>query len=594
MDPIDKPVSSENAVMAWASDAAAELLRRMGIKYVALNPGSSYRAVHDSLVNYLGNREPELLLCLHEDSVISIAHGYAKAAGEPMACVVHANVGLMHALMGLYNAWCDRVPILLIGSTGPVDPANRVPWIDWIHTAKDQGALLRNFVKYDDEPRSPAGLVEGMLRAARTMRTKPNGPVYLCLDKGLQETKLPEGFELPAIERFAPADPPCASPAALEKAAGWLVEAKSPVILIGRVSRQQGDWDARVKLAELLGAGAVTDMKLGAVFPTDHPLHVEPPGVFLGDRQRAAIRDADVILDLDWMDLGGALKQSFGSKDKAAGKVIHCSLDSYLHNGWSNDHYALPPADLPVLADPDAFVAALLPLLERRLKGKSRAKSKPVERKSPRLADRDPDAPVTALDISLALNEARGDRKLTIAKLSLGWDAAGYPFREPMDYLGYEGGAGLGSTPGIAVGAGLALKGSGRIAVANIGDGDFLQGCTALWTAAHYEIPVLFIISNNRSNFNDEIHQQNIATIRGRQTGNRWIGMRMEKPAIDLCAIARAQGAEAGEPVEKAGDLLPALRKGLDAVARGKVYLVDVHIAPGAGTNVVSRAGKAG
>src|SRR5512146_2374590 len=145
-----------------------------------------------------------------------------------------------------------------------------------------------------------------------------------------------------------------------------------------------------------------------------------------------------------------------------------------------------------------------------------------------------------------------------------------------MDYLGFEGGAGLGSTPGIAVGAGLALKGTGRIPVANIGDGDFLQGCTALWTAAHYRIPVLFIISNNRSNFNDEIHQQNIATIRGRETGNRWIGMRMEKPAIDLCAIARAQGAEAGEPVEKAGDLLAALRKGLDAVAGGKVYLVDV------------------
>ena len=433
-----------------------------------------------------------------------------------------------------------------------------------------------------------------MLRAAKMMRTKPSGPVYVCLDKGLQEAKLPEGFELPAIERFAPADPPCTSPAALEKAAGWLVDARSPVILIGRVSREQDDWDARVKLAEMLGAGVVTDMKLGAVFPTDHPLHVEPPGVFLGDRQRAAIREADVVLDLDWMDLGGAFKQACGSKDKVAGKVIHCSLDSYVHNGWSSDHYALAPADLPVLADPDGFVAALLPLVGKRLKGKVREKAKPPAERSASLADRDPDAPVTALDISLALNEARGNRKLTIAKLSLGWDAEGYPFREPMDYLGYEGGAGLGSTPGIAVGAGLALKGSGRIVVANIGDGDFLQGCTALWTAAHYRIPVLFIISNNRSNFNDEIHQQNIATIRGRQTANRWIGMRMEDPAIDLGAIARAQGAATGEPVKKAGELLPALRKGLDAVAAGGVYLVDVHIAPGAGTNVVSRAGKSG
>src|ERR1017187_8419037 len=157
---VERPAGGATARLGWVSDVAAEMLRRLGLRYLAMNPGASYRGLHDSLVNYLGNRAPQILLCLHEDHAVSIAQGYARATGEPMGCILHSNVGLMHGLMGIFNAWCNRMPMLVLGANGPVDAPLRRPWIDWIHTTKDQGALLRNFTKWDDEPRSAEALVE--------------------------------------------------------------------------------------------------------------------------------------------------------------------------------------------------------------------------------------------------------------------------------------------------------------------------------------------------------------------------------------------------------------------------------------------------
>ena len=130
---------------AWGSDAVAETLRALGIPYIALNPGASYRGLHDSLVNHLGNEHPQMLLCLHEEAAVAIAHGYAKATDRMMAAAVHSNVGLMHATMAIFNAWCDRAPVLVLGATGPWDASRRRPWIDWIHTFADQGAQVRAY-----------------------------------------------------------------------------------------------------------------------------------------------------------------------------------------------------------------------------------------------------------------------------------------------------------------------------------------------------------------------------------------------------------------------------------------------------------------
>src|SRR5712691_13274365 len=232
---VERPTPDETVRLECGSDFIAEVLRRLGIDFIPLNPGSSYRHLHDSLVNYLGNRSPQMLMVLHEEHAIAIAHGYAKVTGKPMAAAVHSNVGLMHATMAIFNAWCDRMPILILGATGPVDAMKSRPWIDWIHTAADQGAIIRNFTKWDDQPASAGAAREAVLRAYWLASTTPCGPTYVNLDAEVQEGKL--AAPLPAIDyrRFMP--PVTTGPSAelVKKAADMLLAAKRPLIMAGRV-----------------------------------------------------------------------------------------------------------------------------------------------------------------------------------------------------------------------------------------------------------------------------------------------------------------------------------------------------------------------
>ena len=168
---------------------------------------------------------------------MAIAHGYAKATGKPMAVALHSNVGLMHGAMAIFNAWCDRAPMLIFGATGPVDAALRRPWIDWIHTAQDQGALIRNFVKWDDQPGSVAALPESILRAWQQTATAPHAPVYVCLDAAIQEQPLAAEVTIPDPGRFGPAPAPRPAAAALRKAADLLARSSRPAILFGRCRR---------------------------------------------------------------------------------------------------------------------------------------------------------------------------------------------------------------------------------------------------------------------------------------------------------------------------------------------------------------------
>ena len=264
---IERPVSAGGNAAAFGSDVVAETLRALDIPYIALNPGASYRGLHDSLVNYLGNERPQMLLCLHEESAIAIAHGYAKVTGRAMATAVHSNVGLMHGTMAIFNAWCDRMPVMVLGATGPVDAPHRRPWIDWIHTARDQGALVRGYTKWDDQPASPAAAREAVLRAAWIANTAPMGPVYVNLDAEMQEAKL--SAPLPPVEtgRFIPQAVSAAPAALIEQAADTLSAAKKPVILAGRVSRSVESWNARVALAEVINARVVTDLENRRVIP---------------------------------------------------------------------------------------------------------------------------------------------------------------------------------------------------------------------------------------------------------------------------------------------------------------------------------------
>ncbi len=464
------------------------------------------------------------------------------------------------------------MPVLVLGATGPVDAPKRRPWIDWIHTARDQGALIRDYTKWDDQPASAEAARESLLRACWLARTAPMGPVYVNLDAGMQEAPLSDPLPPIDVSRFVPDVAAGVSEQQISQAVAMLREAKRPVILMGRGSRSEQAWDNRVALAETLQARVVTDLKIGAVFPTEHPLHAGAPASFPVPEAAQVIAAADVILSIDWVDLAGTLKAACGTVSPAA-KVINVTVDHHLHNGWSMDHQALAPADLFIAAGADATVAAMLEHLPRQAAARTETSPPPdVVAES---------GAISVAQMQQALRHALGTRAVSLLHVSLSWNAALWPFRHPLDFIGSDGGGGIGGGPGIAVGAALALRGSGRIPVAVCGDGDFLMGSTSLWTAVHYNIPVLIVVANNRSFFNDELHQERVARARNRPVENRWIGQRIADPEIDLAQIAQAQGAQGFGPITDGADLAATFRSAIEAVEGGAVVVVDVRVAPG-------------
>jgi thiamine pyrophosphate-dependent acetolactate synthase large subunit-like protein len=579
LEKLERPNDVENtrSNTLWGSDVFAEMMRRIGLKYVALNPGASYRGLHDSIVNSLGNVDPQMILCLHEEHAVALAQGYAKVTGEPMGAILHSNVGLLHGAMGIFNCWVDRVPMIVFGATGPVDAAKRRPWIDWIHTAQDQGGLIRDFIKWDDQPGSVLASIESMLRASQIARTAPQGPTYICLDAALQEQRLDEMPALPDNSRFQPPAPAVPSPAAIAEALKLLKGAKSAIMLVGRVSRDPLHWRRRVALAEALNVKVMTDLKNASGFPTDHKLYCGKPGFALSTDASAALAEADVVLSLDWIDLGGTTRMAYGKKG-VTGKIIQASIDHNLHSGASMEHHILPVIDLFLAADPDATVEAMCAALGIQ----DSALPKLEEQGAAPLATKALD--LDAIDIpgfGSALGEALVGEKICLVRVPLGWDGGMWHFRHPLDYLGTDGGGGVGSGPGMTVGASLGLRGTDRLPVALLGDGDFMMASSALWTATHYRLPMLIVICNNQSFYNDEVHQERVAKVRNRPVENKWIGQRFNDPEIDLAAIARAQGAEGIGPVRTPKELAKAVKEGLAHAKQGKVCVIDARVLPG-------------
>lgn len=576
----DIPAISEPNETIWASDAIADMLRAMAIPYVLLNPGASFRGLHDSIVNHLGNEKPQMMVVLHEEHAVAIAHGYAKVTGQPLIAILHSNVGLMHGSMAIFDAWVDRVPVIVLGATGPVDANKRRPWIDWIHTAQDQAALVRNFIKWDAQPASIPSAQEALLRARQIATSAPQGPVYVCFDAALQESKLSERPTLPDPARYLA--PPSARPSdeVLAQAASMLSNASRPVILMGRVSRSEAAWTERVALAETLNAEVLTDLRIGAAFPTDHPLHAAPAGAFLTPNAQATLREADVVLSLDWLDLSGTLKQAWGDKTVGS-KIIQVSVDHYSHNGWSMDHQGLPPVDLFLLCEPEPAVTLLNQLV------KARATPAPVKRPLPLaapiqiVAGASGASNMTVTTLAATLRRAVGEQKVCLMRLPLSWSGEMWDFKHPLDFLGYDGGGGIGSGPGMSIGSALALKGTDRLPVAVIGDGDYMMGVNALWTAANARIPMLVVVCNNRSFFNDEVHQERVARQRQRPIENRWIGQRISDPAPDLAMLARGQGLTGIGPIEDAAELERVLTDAIAAVIAGATVVVDVVVQTG-------------
>jgi acetolactate synthase I/II/III large subunit len=588
--PVDVPAGIRDSAgrPEWGSDLIMDMLRLLDIEYAAVLPGSTFRGIHDSFVNYTANQRPEMILCNHEMITVSLARGYARATGKPMVAIVHDFVGLLNTTMTIYDAWCDRVPVIILGGTGPMDATKRRPWIDWIHSANVQANAVRDFTKWDDQPASVAAIPESMMRAYRIAVTEPAGPVYVNFDVDLQEEEISGEFPLPDVSRYRPAAPVEPDRGAVQEAARWLVSAELPLIFADRVGRHADSVRALVELAELLAA-PVIDVGGRQSFPTPHALD------FAGD-EKSLIREADVVLGLDVLNLDGALRLPVNALTRAAEKVdvqsqrvISMSLDELNHRGLTLDYQALPTVDLPMLGETRLGIPRLLEACQSLLDSNARTR---IDRRRTALEGRQEklrakhrayveanwDHPqITETRLAAEVWEAMKGEDFVLTQGRYRRMAPGVmQISGPEQFLGEGGGGAVGARPGLILGSGLALRDSGKLPVAITGDGDLLASIQALWTAAHYRIPTLLVVNNNRSYYNDEAHQDRIAKLRDRPPENRWIGQRLENPELDYGAIARDFGVYGEGPIKNAGDLQGAFKRAIEAVKQGEFAVVDV------------------
>ncbi|HET9880734.1 MAG TPA: thiamine pyrophosphate-dependent enzyme [Candidatus Binatia bacterium] len=575
----------------YGSDLMVEVLRELGIKYIALNPGASYRGLHDSMVNFEAGKGPEIIMCTHEEIAVALANGYARVTGDIMATGLHNVVGLQHASMAIFNAWCDRTPILNLGGGGPQNATHRRS-TDWVHTALVQGNAVRDYVKYDDQPNSVDAIPESFLRAYRIAMTEPRGPVYICLDTDVQEEKISKPMVVPHAQLFRPPSGPTANPESLRQASRLLAEAQWPVIVAGELGRNPKALPPLLDIAEELGA-AVIDSDGRYAFPSTHPLN-------LTNAREDALRDADVVLALDVPSLGVPLGPSVRERGNFAPvispscKVVHMTLLDLERQSWVSDAMWLLPVHVPIAADTAVALPQLLEQLRERIQNNAesarqvRARRAKVEtiynqarKKSQEWIEKTWDEkPISQARFFGEINKRmQGKAWALVSAHGRRWREV-IEVTEPAHGIGGGRGGGVGYGLPSSIGAALGHKESGRLCVSIIGDGDFLMTSNALWTAAKYQIPLLVLVMNNRSYYNDEEHQERMAKWRQRPVENKGIGIRIEDPAPDLAAISRALSVDAFGPITEPDQLGSTLDKAIAIVEGGKPTVVDIITQP--------------
>ncbi|MFQ6027555.1 MAG: thiamine pyrophosphate-binding protein [Dehalococcoidia bacterium] len=568
----------------YGSDVIVDLLQRYGIEYASLNPGASYRGLHDSIVNYGGN-SPRIVECQHEEIAVQIAHGYAKASGKPMVAILHDLVGLLHACMAIYYAYIDRAPILILGGTGPMNESRRRPRVDWIHTALVQGNAVRDYTKWDDQPSCVEAFPESFARAYRVALTEPQGPVYLCYDAQLQEDAISSAVRLPNVDSARVPSRMQADLSALERLAGMLVEAKQPVFLVEYLGHDTSTVPALVKLAETVGA-AVWDLRRRANFPNPHPLNLTDADV---------LAEADLIVGLDlrnWerpltrLDSMARTLVPLTRPDCVFAEVGFADLEL---SSWSLDFQRFKETSLSILADTSMAVPVLAemcgklvqndPQAESRIRARRQALGQQQRALRSRWQEEaraqwDEAAPLSPARVAGEVWEAirHEDWVLTAGSME-DWAHRLWEFDQPYRYAG--GALGTATHIGISLGVALAHKGSGRLVVDLQPDGDLMFDIGALWVASKHEIPILLVMHNNRAYWNDWEHQIRVARQRGRRVENAYVGMDIDKPAPDFATVAKAFGWHGEGPLERPEDIQPALQRAIRAVKSGQPALVD-------------------
>jgi acetolactate synthase-1/2/3 large subunit len=574
------------------ADFMTDVIKSLGFEYVCSNPGSSFRGLHESVVNYGGNRNPEFITCCHEESSVAMGHGYAKIEGKPLCVFAHGTVGLQHAAMAIYNAFCDRVPVyLILGNL--MDATMRRPGAEWNHSVQDAAAMVRDYIKWDDLPVSLAHFAESAVRAYKIAMTPPMMPVVLVADADLQENPIPEGARL-RIPKLTLAAPPQGDSGAVAEAARLLVTAENPVLVAGRAARTPTGMKRLIELAETLQA-PVIDQAERLNFPTRHPLNHS-------NRGRVAIADADVVLGLELSDFWGTVN-SFrdqlhrGSRPitKPGVKLISITAGDLYTKSNYQDFQRFPEVDLAIAADAEATLPALIESVKRLIDAD---RSRAFRDRGARLADAHQRAferlrteatyAWDAIPISTARLSAEvwarikdKDWSLVSAVTTLSnWPLRLWAFDKHHQFIGGSGGHGIGYGAPAAAGAALANRKHGRFSVNFQNDGDLMYAPGALWTAAHHRIPLLNIVHNNRAYHQELMHLQRMANRHNRGITNAHIGTTLENPNIDFAKLGQSMGVHSEGPITDPKDLGPAIRRGIDMVLRGEPALIDVVTQP--------------
>ena len=572
-------------------DFMVDVFKTLDIDYLSMNCASSFRGLHEAVINHADNTKPEILNCPHEDIAVHLAQGYAKIAGKPMAMICHGVVGLQHATMAMYNAWCDRVPVIVLG--GNIVEANkRAPGAEWVHSAIDPAAIVRDYIKWDDQPTSLQHFAESAVRACKIAVTPPMGPVMLSLDAELQENPISEPESL-RIPKYAKVVPPQGDSGALAETAKLLVAAENPVIICDRYARTPAGMGRLVELAETLQC-AVVDNAGRMNFPSRHPLNQS-------FRRGTVIPQADVILALEMNDIWGALN-AFSDRivrtsrpvTKKGAKIITLgSRDLYMKSNYQ-DFGRYQEVDLAIAGDSEASLPALTEQVNRLIdegrkaayeaRGKRYAAARLAmieQAKSDATIGWDA-SPITTARMCAEVYAQIKDEDWSLVGNAIRnlWPHRLWDIKRPYQWNGGSGGAGVGYNLPASLGAALANKPHGRLTVAFGGDGDFLFNPGTLWTAAHHRIPMLYIIHNNRAYHQEYMYLQAMAARHGRGIEKADIGTTIKDPNVDYATVARGMGAYGEGPIVDPNDLAPALKRALAAVKAGQPAVVDVVTDP--------------
>ncbi len=585
------PALVGRAVQRPGSDLMVEVLKDLGIEYVAANPGSSFEGLQESIVNYGSppNTMPEFITALHEESAVDMANGYGKAEGRPMCALLHGTIGIQHASMAIYQAYYSGTPVLLI--------AGRDDGFIQAHTANDMAAMVRSFTKWDAQPTSLEGCFEALREAYAQAMTPPTGPTLVTIDMELQKE---EAADL-VVPKYEPPTIPIIDTATAREIAQSLLNADNPRLTVGRLRTPEGVGHV-VELAELVGASTRTSAMAGPMsFPQRHPLC--GPG---------ADTDYDFTLGLeagpaDIGIIGAGINTLFDTRDE-----MEIGLGG-LRPIRPDVPPPAPPRDpglIPRFAagvdverrfdvDAEASLPLIIEETERLI---SRSQRRAAEERRARHGAANAEAhlqavrqavddkrigwdasPVSTARIYAELWPLISDEDWCLASptnFSGGHHRELWEHNRPYSFLGGQGAGGMGYGLGASTGAALAAKQRGRFDINIQCDGDINYAPGALWTAVHHQLPMLTVMHNNRAWHQELMFLEFMAGSRGRGTDRAHIGTTLREPFIEYKKMAEAYGMASEGPISDPSQLRAALERGIASVKRGDPYLIDVITQP--------------